>query len=100
MHILEIFSNIDIITHDNYISFLIINLLITLIYNDIFAAYAGSCLFGPSTASMRKGCDGDEEKWEKKKMVKIAVHYRCASQPTERRPTGTLTTHAKTLEKK
>ena len=45
MHILEVFLNIDIITHDNYISFFIIRLLITLIYNEIFAADAGSCLF-------------------------------------------------------
>ena len=32
--------------------------------------------FDLSTPSMRKGCDGEE----KKRIVKIAVHYRCASQ--------------------
>ena len=38
-----------------------------------------------------KGCDGGEvEKWKKKIIVKIAVHYRRASQPLERRLTGTL----------
>ena len=38
---------------------------------------------------MRKGCDG-----EKKRIVKIAVNYRSASQPPERRPTGTLIARA------
>ena len=32
----------------------------------------------PSTSPMRKGCDGEKKKW--KRIVKIAVHYRCASQ--------------------
>ena len=34
---------------------------------------------------MRKGCDGEE----KKRIVKIAVHYRCASHSPEWRPTRT-----------
>ena len=48
--------------------------------------------FDPSTHSMRKGCDGEKRK--EKRIVKIAVHYHCASQPPEQRPTGTPTTRA------
>ena len=45
---------------------------------------------------MRKGCEGEEKKkW--KRIVKIAVHYRCASQPPERRPTGAPTARSNTI---
>ena len=44
---------------------------------------------------MRKGCD--REKKRKKRIMKIEVHYRCASQPPEQRPTGTPFTRAKKL---
>ena len=42
---------------------------------------------------MRKRYDGEEV--EKKRIVKIAVHYRCASHPPEQQPTGTQTACAK-----
>ena len=51
--------------------------------------------FDPSTPSMRKGYDG--EKWKKKRLVEMAVHYRRASQPPEWRPTGTPTALAKNI---
>ena len=53
--------------------------------------------FDPSTPSMSsKGCDGEEKWWKKKKrIVKIAVQYGCASQPPEQQPTGTPTARSK-----
>ena len=45
-----------------------------------------------SAPSMRKVCDGEVE--VKKRIVKIAVHYRRASHPPEQQPTGTSTAQA------
>ena len=44
---------------------------------------------------MKKGCDGEEEKKKTKRIVKIAVHFCHASQPPERRLTGTAIACAK-----
>ena len=43
---------------------------------------------------MRKGWDREKKKWQKKRTMKIAVHYHCASQPPEQQPTGTATARA------
>ena len=46
---------------------------------------------------MRKSCDV-EKWWKWKRRVKIAIHYRHAIQPPERRPTRTVTARAKVAE--
>ena len=52
--------------------------------------------FDPRSRSIRKGCDGEAEV-EKEWIVKIAVHYRRASQLREQRPTGTPIARANNL---
>ena len=56
-------------SQQNIIHFILIRLFITFIDTEIFAAYAGSCLFDMSTPSLRKVDDG-EKKREKKEEKK------------------------------